>query len=206
MTTGVGLGRSSRQLRTGGVDRDFFSGAQVPHKRDQADEGLVSIERRQSNSGLKSKTSTREEASAAQNAASDERFSRFYNSLEGFISRIGSPLAGPLGFAGMDLVVEGGDAGDIEEAVSAGAASGVESYGYGVGYGVTDMVNNLVPKGWWGGGNLQQPAVKVQKPKASRGRVEELAGISRGPQPVNAAHPIAGNASDSFYVSSNYYS
>ncbi|KAF8477499.1 hypothetical protein BDZ91DRAFT_26632 [Kalaharituber pfeilii] len=78
-------------------------------------------------------------------------FNRFYTSLESFVSRIGSPLAGSLGFAGMDLVPESAESptqdGELIDGSTVPAHS--DKDGLTSGYGVTELVQNLMPKAWW---------------------------------------------------------
>ena len=82
-------------------------------------------------------------------------YNRFYSSLETFVSRIGSPLAGPLGFAGMDLVPEVKEAsspttdGELIDGSTVPAHPDKDGYSYT--HGVTEMVQNLMPKAWWSG-------------------------------------------------------
>ena len=84
-------------------------------------------------------------------------FNRFYTSLETFVSRIGSPLAGPLGFAGMDLGSESKESkesspthdGELIDGSTVPAHTDKEGYSYA--HGVTEMVQNLMPKAWWSG-------------------------------------------------------
>lgn len=100
--------------------------------------------------------------SEIQAQASDLPFNKFYTSLETFVSKIGSPLAAPLGFAGMDLTLDNKDAttaaaaadGELVEGPTVSAQPDKDGYGYG--YNVTDLVQNLVPKAWWSGQDERQ--------------------------------------------------
>lgn len=104
------------------------------------------------------------------NKQSEAGFNRFYSSLETFVSRIGSPLAGPLGFAGMDLNPESKETsasspttdGELIDGSTVPAHPDKDGYSYG--YGVTEMVQNLMPKAWWSGQDQGQakPSVKAR--------------------------------------------
>lgn len=123
-------------------------------------------------------------------------FNRFYTSLETFVSRIGSPLAGPLGFAGMDLTPEVKEASASSPTTDGELIDGstvpahIDKDGYGYGYGVTEMVQNLMPKAWWSGEDQGQT-----KPSGQRRGIFGGAGSGRTSRP-------AWQGNESYYVCS----
>ena len=180
----------------------------------------------------------------------DQAFGRFYTSLESFVSRIGSPLAGPLGFAGMDIMGEGGDGKvtdskklqkntekekdkevdkaekgkDRSKGVDAGlvvvdkdtpvdlgpapelidgstvSAATSDKDGYPYGYGVADLVQNLMPKAWWSG---QEEATKSMGKAGGRG-IFGGGGGTRGVRGRLGNTGWQGNVNESYYVGSAF--
>ncbi|KAI5811323.1 hypothetical protein DFH27DRAFT_532859 [Peziza echinospora] len=125
-------------------------------------------------------------------------FNRFYTSLESFVSKIGSPLAGSLGFAGMDLGIDvkeppkdSSPTNDVEliDGSTVPAHSDKDAYNYG--YGVSEMVQNLMPKAWWSG----QEQVQVKGGGKTKG-IFGGSGVARGRGGIGAWQ--GGN--ESFYV------
>lgn len=165
---------------------DFFTSNQLSQHLD--------AQRGPSSGSTKSRRGS-EQPSLDVNRQSEAGFNRFYNSLETFVSRIGSPLAGPLGFAGMDLNPEVKEAsasspttdGELIDGSTVPAHTDKDVYGYG--YGVTEMVQNLMPKAWWSGQDHSQP-----RPTG------KTRGIFGGTGGTRAARPAWQGGNESYYV------
>ncbi|RPB20101.1 hypothetical protein L211DRAFT_870851 [Terfezia boudieri ATCC MYA-4762] len=142
---------------------DFFTSNQLNQHLDA---------QRGPNAGVSGSKTRRgvEQVSRDSNKQGEAGFNKFYTSLETFVSRIGSPLAGPLGFAGMDLKPESKETsisspttdGELIDGSTVPAHPDKDGYSYG--YGVTEMVQNLMPKAWWSGQDQGQakPNVKAR--------------------------------------------
>jgi len=139
------------------------------------------------NAGLGSNSKPRrggEQLTRDSNKQTEAGFNRFYTSLETFVSRIGSPLAGPLGFAGMDLSPEPKEIsasspmtdGELVDGSTVPAHTDKDGYSYG--HGVTEMVQNLMPKAWWSGQDQGQA-----KPNAKAMGIFGVAGGGRAARP-----------------------
>ena len=166
---------------------DFFTSNQLSQHLDaqrgpNTGTGLTS---RNSRGGLQSTRDANKQPEAG--------FNRFYSSLETFVSRIGSPLAGSLGFAGMDLVPEVKETsspttdGELIDGSTVPAHSDKDGYNYA--YGVTEMVQNLMPKAWWSGQD-QGPSKASTKTRSIFGGAGGGKGVGTGWQGGNESYYV----------------